>query len=170
MKIFNLNSAHASISDEANSTATNKGLKTAILSFDKNRLQKFEDGLTQLQDCISIKFLRIHLGNFTNIEFEIINMKSIDKQSLIMPYINGFEKLDGYSKINFSLAQILIETFEIDELNSLRDLISLKTCREIKEILEKELDEEIAGSEYEEDIDDDFVDIRDFLENEDDFI
>lgn len=87
-----------------------------------------------------------------------------------MPYINGFEKLDGYSKINFSLAQILIETFEIDELNSLRDLISLKTCREIKEILEKELDEEIAGSEYEEDIDDDFVDIRDFLENEDDFI
>lgn len=166
MIIFNINTAHACISDQANLAVRNKGFETAISVFDKNRMQKLEDGFAGLKECKSIKFLRIDVsGYFTEIVFEIAGNNSADKKTLTMPYINGLEKLDGYSKINFSLAEILMSTFEIDELNNFADVIPVKTCHEIKELIDKEMDDELFGSGYEEEVYDEFLDMRDYFES-----
>jgi len=165
--IFNINTAHACISDQANLAVTNKGFETAISVFDKNRMQKLEDGFAGLKECQSIKFLRIDVsGYFTEIVFEIAGNNSADTKTLTMPYINGLEKLDGYSRINFSLAQILMATFEIDELNNFADIIPTKTCLEIKELIEKDMEDELFGSDYEEEVYDDFSDMEDYSEND----
>lgn len=165
--IFNINTANACISDQANLAVKNKGFETAISVFDKNRMQKLEDGFAGLKECKSIKFLRIDVsGYFTEIVFEIAGNNFADKKTLTMPYINGLEKLDGYSKINFSLAEILMSTFEIEELNIFAETIPVKTCHEIKELINKEMEDELFGSDCEKEVFDDFSDMEDYSEND----
>ncbi|MGJ1366318.1 hypothetical protein [Sphingobacterium spiritivorum] len=152
MNTLNLNGFLSFVSDSANANCTNKGFETQFLYLQIKQANKLEKALNAFKTSTSITFVRVNI--YSEAEFEIITPSSVDSQIVSLPYINGIEKIEGYSNINFNLAELLTATFETDQLNEMLNILPKKTYEQIRKIKEREFHEELFGSDYQPEIDD----------------
>ncbi|WP_104384805.1 hypothetical protein [Sphingobacterium sp. HMA12] len=142
---------------------------------DRSRVQ-LEKGLQQLKDAKSISGCLIDSTTyFTTITFKIQLSKNEQSHDVVLPYIDGIEKLDQCNGTTFNLADLLTYILNLEELNEIFEVIPEKTYWEIQDKLNEETKEELFGNPVLEQIENEalyseFIGIEGYEEESDQFL
>lgn len=141
---------------------------------DRSRIQ-LEKGLQQLKEVNSISGHYVNpRPDFTTIIFHVRSSKSEHPYEVVLPYINGIEKLDQCNGITFNLTDLLMGLLDLEQLNEIVSIIPDKTYSEIEDKLNEETMEELFGNPDLEQIDNEaiyseFIGIEGYEEESDQF-
>ena len=148
---------------------------TRFKTFDDRSRIQLEKGLQQLKEANSISGYYVNTRPyFTTIIFNVRSSKSEHPYEVVLPYINGIEKLDQCNGITFNLTDLLMGLLDLEQLNEIVSIIPDKTYSEIQDKLDEEAKEELFGDPALEQIENEaiyseFIGIEGYEEESDQF-